>query len=255
MRVRRPFGAPAGLIALLCVAGGCARAIPAAPSRAAAAWSLVAVGDSVPRGTNCYCRPFPALTADDLSKTTGDAVRADNDAVAGATTASLLGQIRSDNPTITDMRAARMVEIEIGANDVSYTTACGTRVACYTPKLPGIRARLSAIVERSHRLRPGAAVVLFDYWNVWLGGRYAAAKGPAYVRAADALTDAVNSIVRSVAAKTHSGYVDLRAAFKGPNYNYDETHFLASDGDHPNATGHRRIAAAARAVIQRALHL
>jgi lysophospholipase L1-like esterase len=49
--------------------------------------------------------------------------------------------------------------------------------------------------------------------------------------------------------------VDLRAAFKGPNYAYDETHYLSGDGDHPNAAGHRQIAAATQAVIEKALHL
>ena len=47
----------------------------------------------------------------------------------------------------------------------------------------------------------------------------------------------------------------LRAAFKRPNYAYDETHYLSNDGDHPNAAGHERIAAAAAAAIQAALHI
>ena len=65
----------------------------------------------------------------------------------------------------------------------------------------------------------------------------------------------MNTVVKSTAAQTGSAYVDLRAAFKGPNYAYDETHYLSSDGDHPNAAGHRQIAAATQAVIEKALHL
>ena len=51
------------------------------------------------------------------------------------------------------------------------------------------------------------------------------------------------------------GYVDLRAAFKGPDYAYDETHYLSNDGDHPNAAGHQQIAKAAEAVIEKSLHV
>jgi lysophospholipase L1-like esterase len=97
--------------------------------------------------------------------------------------------------------------------------------------------------------------VLLDYWNVWLGGRYEAAKGAAYANAADAVTDRLDRVIRVTAARTGSAYVDLRAAFKGPSYRYDETRYLASDGDHPNAAGHRRIASAAEAVIRRRLGL
>jgi lysophospholipase L1-like esterase len=98
-------------------------------------------------------------------------------------------------------------------------------------------------------------VVLLDYWSVWLGGQYAAAKGDAYVAAAAEVTDEVDRIVKSTAARTGSSYVDLRAAFKGPDYAYDETHFLSSDGDHPNAAGHEQIATAAEAVITKALRI
>ena len=44
-------------------------------------------------------------------------------------------------------------------------------------------------------------------------------------------------------------------AFKGPTYAFDETHYLSSDGDHPNAAGHQQIAAATEAVVEKALHL
>jgi acyl-CoA thioesterase I len=50
-----------------------------------------------------------------------------------------------------------------------------------------------------------------------------------------------------------SSYVDLRAAFKGPDYVYDATHFLSSDGDLPNTAGHEQIAKAVEAVLNGAL--
>lgn len=181
----------------------------------------------------------------------------DNDSVAGATSSDVLRQLKSDGDARRDVAAAEVVEIEVGANDVGYSKACGTRVACYAPRIPAVRKNLTAIVRRVHTLRAGrkVLVVLLDYWNVWLGGRYAAAKGEAYVDAAEQVTDQVNRVIRSTAARSRSAYVDLRAAFKGPNYAYDETRYLSNDGDHPNAAGHRRIAAAAEAVIEKALHI
>jgi lysophospholipase L1-like esterase len=184
-------------------------------------------------------------------------VTATNDSIAGYTTTNLLNQITSDSNAIEHLRRADAVEIEIGANDVAYSNTCGTSVDCYAPKLPTIEKNLAAIVSRVHELAAGhkVLVVLLDYWSVWLGGQYAAAKGEAYVTAAEKMTEEVNALIKSTAAKSGSAYVDLRAAFKGPNYNYDETHYLSSDGDHPNAAGHQQIAKATQNVIENALHI
>src|SRR5580765_6766872 len=186
MGLRRLGCALAGLIALTCLATACGSSRLAAVSRQTASsrkdrsWSLVALGDSVPRGTNCHCTPYPPLTARDLTRTSGDAVTADNDSVAGATTSDVLRQLKSDTDAKRDVAGSEVVEIEVGANDVGYSAACGTRVACYAP-----------------RARRKVLIVLLDYWNVWLGGRYAAARGEAYVNAAEQVTDEVNSVIKT----------------------------------------------------------
>jgi len=266
MGTRRLGCALAGLVALCCVASGCSSSRSAsgeglstttATATAPETSSLVALGDSVPRGTNCHCAPYPPLTADGLTASSGRTVTAANDAVAGATTSTVLRQLESDGAVIGRVRRADVIEIEIGANDVAYNSECGTAVDCYATEIPKIRKNLDEIVARVHALTAGheALVVLLDYWSVWLGGKYAAAKGEAYVAAAEQVTDDVNTVIESTAARSRSAYVDLRAAFKGPDYAYDETHYLAPDGDHPNAAGHKQIATAAEAVIEKTLHI
>jgi len=251
MAVRR-LGATAGVIALCCVATACSTSAsaPAHPRGK----SIVALGDSVPRGTNCDCRPYPPLSADKLTASSGQTVTATNDSVAGATTSYVLDQLTSDSDVREHVAAADVVEVEIGANDIAHTTKCGSEVACYTPKVPAIEQNLAEIVHHVHELAPGrhVLVVLLDYWSVWLGGKYAQSKGPEYVAAAEEMTDKVNTVIKSTAAKTGSAYVDLRAAFKGPDYAYDETRYLSDDGDHPNAAGHEQIAAATESVIEQA---
>jgi len=234
-------------------------ATPSATSSTAAerTWHLVALGDSVPFGANCHCRPYPPLSAEDLSARTRRVVDATNDSVGGATTTTVLRQLRESENVIDDVRQADIVEIEIGANDVAHSDQCGSNAACYAPKLPSLKANLDEIIARVRELTAGhpVLVVLMDYWSVWLGGSYAAEKGQAYVDAAAEVTDQVNTAITSTASTTKSAYVDLRAAFKGPNYTYDETHYLSDDGDHPNAAGHQQIASAAAVTIVNTLHL
>jgi lysophospholipase L1-like esterase len=242
------------LVAILSALGGVTALSAAAKTRTL---SVVTLGDSVPRGTNCQCTPYPQLIAERLTKASGENVTAANDSVAGYTTANVLRQLTVDRGVVAHVRAANAVEIEIGANDVPYTSSCGTRIDCYAPRVPAMKARLAAIVRRIDALTAPRRVdvVLLDYWSIWLGGKYADAKGPAYVTTAEELTARVNAAIKSIATRTRSGYVDVRAAFKGPSYTYDETHYLSGDGDHPNAAGHDRIAVAAADDIKSALRL
>ena len=193
--------------------------------------STVALGDSVPAGSACGCVPYPELSASSLTRPGGPAVTAANDAVGGYTTEDVLTQVRSDPGVMSHVAQADVVEIEAGANDVGYTDGCGMAVACYSGGVATVGQHLAEIVARVRELAGGhpVAVVLLDYWSVWLGGRYAKAQGPAYVDLVGALTDQVNSVIKRTAARTGAGYVDLRAALKGPDYTEDETPYLAGD--------------------------
>ncbi len=216
--------------------------------------TLTALGDSVPSGTACNCTPYPQLTAADIARVAGHPVDTANDAVAGAVSSDVVDQLEHDTTVMGHVARSQAVTVEIGANDVGYNATCGTAVACYERKIPELQGNLDTIVARIHRLTAGhpVTIVLLDYWNVWLGGQYAEAHGTDYVDAAKAVTDSVSDLISSTADASRSYYVDLRTAFRGPSYSWDETHLLASDGDHPNAAGHERITQAIEHTI--ALH-
>jgi lysophospholipase L1-like esterase len=203
---------------------------------------LAALGDSVPYGTACNCIPYPRLTAADISHVTHHAVKSMNDSVPGYTSQNVVDQLDNNRAVQFQVAVSQAVLVEVGANDVHYSTTCGTNVACYDPNLSSLQHNLGAIANRINQLRDdNVNLIMLDYWNVWLGGKYAAQRGPAYVDASEALTARVSDLIRRTAV-AHGGYwINLRRAFKGPSYSYDETQYLAPDGDHPNAAGHVRI--------------
>ncbi len=171
-------------------------------------------------------------------------------------------QLRLSTRTSCCIGHARIREVGEGGLEVraegrpGRPDACGNAVGCYEPHVPAIETNLAAIVSRVHDLTSGheVIVVLLDNWSVWLGGstrppgRRLRHRGRPDDRPGER-RDQVDP------SRDAPAYVDLRAAFKGPDYTYDETHYLSNDGDHPNAAGHQQIAAATEAVIKNALHI
>ena len=201
--------------------------------------NLVVLGDSVASGDACDCGGFGAY----LARANGPAALT-NAAQNGLTSNGLLAQL--DSPALdTALAAATVVTVTIGANDFdeSQASSCSA-AACYAGTLKTMTSTISQITSRISALtRPGTTVVLTGYWNVFLDGAVGARNGPNYVATSDTLSRQVNAAIAGIAAQHQVLYADIYTPFKGDG-SRDDTALLAADGDHPNAAGHRLIAAA-----------
>ena len=157
----------------------------------------------MPRGTNCDCTPYPPLTADGLTASTGRTVKADQRLGRRGTPPRRAQQLdsrreRDRRTCAARTRRDRDRRERRGALDVLRHQHRLLRAA--DPGDPEEPRRRSS--RRVHELAAGrkVLVVLLDYWSVWLGGKYAAAKGEAYVAAAEEMTDQVNAVIKSTAS-------------------------------------------------------
>src|SRR4029077_8851750 len=125
---------------------GCASGPSVGSSMPRGAWSVVALGDSGPYGSNCGVTPHPQLSASSLTAPPTREVTATNDALAGFTTEDVLAQLRSDPDVVSHVRQAAVVEIELDPTDVAYSGSCATKAYCYQPMIPAMRQNLAEIV-------------------------------------------------------------------------------------------------------------
>ena len=220
----------------------------ASAGHGSAVTSIVGLGDSVPAGSGCDCDTFISLIGQTLATRQGTEVTSNNLATGGLTTQGLLDQLDSGSATDAIVNADLAI-ITIGANDFDSTSVgdddCGPSagLACYKNDLAQLRANMDAILGKVRTLqtRPGRRIVVTGYWNVFLDGDRAQAKGSTYVANSDALTLAVNQALAEAAAAKGARYVDIYGPFKGDG-SRDDTPLLAADGDHPDALGHQVIA-------------
>lgn len=204
-------------------------------------FDVVALGDSVPAGTRCRCTAFPELVAAGMGARTGRRPRTENHAVSGLDTAGLRGQLRRAGLR-RYLRRADLVLVTVGANDLHYRSRCRADLACYRGQLDGMEMRFARGLRVVHRLIPDSAtIVVTGYWSVWQDGQVARSRGAAFVSAARVVTTAANARLRRQAHRLGERYVDLTEAIRPDGA--DATPLLAADGDHPDAKGHRAIAA------------
>jgi acyl-CoA thioesterase I len=201
---------------------------------------VVALGDSVPAGTACGCTPFPALYARLLS---ADG-RAIDLARPGATSDDVLSQV-SLPATAATLRPATTVLLMVGANDVAAVFEDNRDPRAYADATARVESNMRGTLKRIRMVvGTSATVVVLGYWNVVEDGDVARADYDLATTAEAArITDATNEAIRSAAAGL-ARYLPTAAVFKGPTGDGDPTGLLAADGDHPNASGHRAIAAA-----------
>jgi lysophospholipase L1-like esterase len=216
----------------------------------AGAHHVVALGDSVASGAACSCDPFPVLYARLLSQRTGTRVTVENDGVSGLDTGGLVAQLKE--PDVADaVRRADVVLVTIGANDfgdrhdqvVGGTCTGAGGADCVSDELATLRSRLAGALVAIRTLRQGrpTSVLVTGYWNVFEDGQVARRSfGASGLRAALDLTRRVNATIRAVSATSRAHYVDLFEPFESRGPDIDA--LLASDGDHPDAAGHRLIA-------------
>ena len=209
---------------------------------------VVGLGDSVLAADTCGCNGFLEQLTPDLHAATGRAVTLRNDAISGWTTRDVLDALAGGQARADLTGGADLVVVEIGANDFDLSRLADPSCApagsspCFHTTLTRLRSDLTTVVDRVRALAPGARVALVGYWNVGLDGSVGRSLGPTYVAGSDALTRAVNRVVLTVTRTTGATYVDAYTPLKGTAGHRDPTEDLLDDGDHPDASGHARLA-------------
>ena len=209
-------------------------------------WLIVGLGDSVTAGSYCHCTPFIARYSAALTDTDAASTMQHNLGMPSATSGSLVETLSTDKTTQDAVGGADIVVVTIGANDFHDSDlmrkGCND-VRCFAGPISTLQKNLTTIVNRIRVLRrnQATAIRLTGYWQIWKDGAVARKLGRHYLSVNDALTRNVNSTIAQVAFMTGTGFVDLYRPFRGDG-DADDTQLLASDGDHPNASGHSVIA-------------
>ncbi|HEX3814308.1 MAG TPA: SGNH/GDSL hydrolase family protein [Mycobacteriales bacterium] len=246
----------AALVLLLGAAGAEAIALPtivAAPGHPHKSITLVGLGDSVTAASNCDCAGFITDYAGSLGKAADAPVTEFNLGQDGETSGGLRATLEPGRAAVDPVARADVVVITIGANDFNGQVSamrsgkCGgaADLDCTVATLAAMSRNVDAVLDRIRALHDGAPVTVLvtGYWNVFEDGDVARGDYPtAFRTASDLLTRRVNAALHTVCAAKKVRYVDIYTPFKGNDGDADDTRLLASDGDHPDAAGHRVIA-------------
>ncbi len=216
---------------------------------------VVGIGDSVTAASHCDCAGFVADYGLLLQRRFGVHVEATEYGVGGATTASMLPELRGQGIPARALAEADVISVTIGANDLeaarsSYDAgSCGgvADLACFTPAVATMRAGLARDLQAIDRLTRGRSVEVLvnNYWNVFEDGQVALREdGRRYLADSDTMTRLANRAICAAAVEAGATCVDTYTPYKGEDGGKDPTELLASDGDHPNPAGHLVIARA-----------
>ena len=217
---------------------------------------MVGLGDSVTAGTACGCTPFVERFAELLRARDGRATVATNLGVAGLTTTTLAHQLAQTGPA-RSTASANFVILTVGANDLGALEdrweVSGCSASCIAPAVGAMARSLRIDLARIRALgRPGQHVDVTTYWNVFEDGDVAdAQRGAGFAQWSDTVTRVANRAICSAARTFGDACVDLYTPFLSTDGTRNPTALLASDGDHPNATGHEVIARALLATTPR----
>jgi acyl-CoA thioesterase-1 len=212
--------------------------------------SVVVFGDSVPYGTACRCEPFASLYAKALSRHNRWTVSMTNLARSGATSSDVRAMLET-SAAQSAVQSASTVVLMVGANDFQAAfdndqrQAC-PRSGCYGGTAQHLKLTTIDIIKRVNKIHGSpVSVVVLDYWDVVADGRTGqeryGAQGEAKAQNATSYADAA---LHAGAQALGSGFFSTRVVFRGQHNDQDPTPLLASDGDHPNASGHMAIARA-----------
>lgn len=215
--------------------------------------SLVALGDSVPRGTGSDAVPYPEVLRRDLEPA-NPGVRLTNLGVDGATAADLADALGTDATTRSAVAGADVVLVTAGANDLVPTLDAylsgGCDDDCTTTAVTSAAASLRAALTRISDLAPHARVLVTSYWNVFEDGDTARSDvGQKALDWSDEVTRAANAAFCAAATRAGAQCVDTYSLFKGDGTK-NPTSLLAPDGDHPDQRGHDAIATALLAALE-----
>lgn len=207
--------------------------------------TVVGLGDSVMAGTACGCSGPVTGYVRAMQRRSGRRVLGTNRGRGGATTMSLLTDLR--NPTTQgDITRARAVLVIIGANDLAPQHQRwiddGCPASCYQPAVTAMGQRVRKVLTIVQHLRTHSRgpVLIADYWNVFRDGAVARnAGGQMLITWSRAVSRSANRAICSAARRTSAICVDTYVPFLGNDH--DPTDLLAPDGDHPNIRGMRLL--------------
>ena len=252
--MRRPLVALAATAALAASTFGTAAAAQAAPPEPS---QYLALGDSYPEGLPGVGEDaaYPALLAQRAPQTV-----LDNQAVSGARSTDVPGQVTSGNDVIT---------LTVGANDVGWTQtllACSQNPAACTidtAKVASLTAGLATTITLARQENEAAEIFVAGYPELF--NAQAAALRPCSVgplpgtqqdvvvtgeqaSTVNALVIGLNTIIASTVGASGATYVDVSASFANHRlcdsspWLYDLNSYPASF--HPTAAGQRAYAQA-----------